>query len=94
MQQVFVKFDDAGQVRDFVNAVNMVEANFELGSGRRIVDPKSILGVFALDLTQPQKLICDSDDLGMLDKITPFLYDGKMNRGRGINGTEDYFFRY
>lgn len=77
MQQVFVKFDDAGQVRDFVNEVNKMQANFELGSGRRIVDPKSIMGVFALDLTQPQKLTCDSDELGMLDKITPFLYDGK-----------------
>lgn len=77
MQQVFVKFDDAGQVMDFVNTVNRMKANFELGSGRRIVDPKSILGVFALDLTQPQRLTCDSDDLGMMDKITPFLYEGK-----------------
>ncbi len=73
MQQVFVKFDDVDQVRSFVNVVNSVEANFELGSGRRIVDPKSILGVFALDLARPQKLVCDSDDSEMLEKIGPFL---------------------
>lgn len=73
MQQVFVKFSDADQVRNFVNAVSTVEANFELGSGRRVVDPKSILGVFALDLARPQKLVCDSDDSAMLDKIGPYL---------------------
>lgn len=78
MQQVFVKFENVDQVRTFVNAVNSVEANFELGSGRRIVDPKSILGVFALDLARPQKLVCDSDDSGMLEKISPFLVREKV----------------
>ena len=76
MQQVFVKFDDVDQVRNFVNAVSTVEANFELGSGRRVVDPKSILGVFALDLARPQRLVCDSDDSAMLDKISPYLLQG------------------
>ena len=78
MQQVFVKFDDVDQVRNFVNVVNTVEANFELGSGRRIVDPKSILGVFALDLARPQRLVCDSDDSSMLEKIGPFLVREKV----------------
>ena len=76
MQQVFVKFSNADQVRNFVNAVSSVEANFELGSGRRVVDPKSILGVFALDLARPQRLVCDSDDSAMLDKISPYLLQG------------------
>ena len=78
MQQVFVKFDDVDQVRNFVNVVNTVEANFELESGRRIVDPKSILGVFALDLARPQRLVCDSDDSSMLEKISPFLVREKV----------------
>ena len=71
-----MKFDDVDQVRNFVNAVSSVEANFELGSGRRIVDPKSILGVFALDLARPQRLVCDSDDSAMLEKISPYLLHG------------------
>ena len=45
MQQVLVKFEDVDQVRDFVNTVSTVDANFELGSGSRVVDAKSILGV-------------------------------------------------
>ena len=89
MQQVFVKFDDVDQVRNFVNVVNTVEANFELGSGRRIVDPKSILGVFALDLARPQRLVCDSDDSSMLEKISPFLerkWAEKMRTATGLYG--------
>lgn len=82
MRQMFVKFENAWQVRDFVNVLNKMEANFELGSGRRIVDAKSALGVFALDLTQPQKLVCDMDDGVDLDKITPFLYKKYTERRR------------
>lgn len=73
MQQVLVKFEDVDQVRNFVNTVSAVEANFELGSGSRIVDAKSILGVFALDLARPQRLIWDSDDSAILEEIEPFL---------------------
>ncbi len=82
MQQVFVRFDDADQVRNFVNAVSTMEANFELGSGRRVVDAKSILGVLALDLAQPQRLTCDSDDSAMLDKISPYLFGVKGEPGK------------
>lgn len=74
MQQVFVKFNSAEQVRSFVNVISTIEENFDMGSGRRLVDAKSLLGVFALDLTQPQKLRCNSDDTSVMEKITPFLY--------------------
>lgn len=77
MQQLYVKFDDVEQVKAFVNEINKVEANFEMGSGRRIVDAKSIIGVLSLDLTQPQELRCDSDDKGMINRIEPFLYRRK-----------------
>ena len=73
MQQVLVKFEDVDQVRDFVNTVSTVDANFELGAGSRVVDAKSILGVFALDLARPQRLVCDSDDSAVLEGIGPFL---------------------
>ena len=73
MQQVLVKFEDVDQVRDFVNTVSTVDANFELGSGSHVVDAKSILGVFALDLARPQRLVCDSDDSAVLEGIGPFL---------------------
>lgn len=79
MQQVLVQFKDVDQVRNFVNRVSMVDANFELGSGSRIVDAKSILGVLALDLARPQRLVCDSDDSAILEEIEPFRVREKVS---------------
>lgn len=79
MQQVLVQFKDVDQVRNFVNTVSMVDANFELGSGSRIVDAKSILGVLALDLARPQRLVCDSDDSAILEGIEPFRVREKVS---------------
>lgn len=73
MQQVYVKFNNAEQVRNFVNVIDTMETDFNLGSGRRVVDAKSLLGVFALDLSQPQLLRYESDDTQIYEKISPFL---------------------
>ena len=73
MQQVHIKFSNVEQVRQFVNSIDKV-ASFDLGSGRRIVDAKSILGVMALDLSGPLQLRYHSDDKAIEDIIAPFVY--------------------
>lgn len=78
MQQVYVKFDNVEQIRNFVNTIDRIEGNFDMGSGRRVVDAKSILGVAALDLTQPQRLCYDSDDIRIMEKLKPFLYQDNI----------------
>lgn len=74
MQQVVINFQNAEQVKGFVNMIEKMEADFEFGSGQRMIDPKSIIGVFSLDLTQPQLLICHSDDCRIMEQITAFLH--------------------
>ena len=76
MQQVFVKFNDADQVRNFVNAVSTVDANFELGSGRRVVDAKSIMGIFSMDLSTDVELriLETNEKISEIEKvIAPYL---------------------
>lgn len=73
MQQVYVKFDNADQVNEFINTIDQFDTEFDMGNGRRIVDAKSVIGVFALDLKQPQRLRFDSDSQEILKKIRPFL---------------------
>lgn len=73
MRQMLIKLNNADQIRKFVNTVDRFDVNFELGSKGRVVNPKSILGVFTLDLSCPQKLRCDSDDLKIVDKLKPFI---------------------
>ena len=40
-------------VKTFVNIVNNYEFDVDLVSGRYVVDAKSIMGIFSLDLSKP-----------------------------------------
>ena len=51
MQQVNVKFSSVEQIRQFVSIIDKFDTSFDLGSGHRIVDAKSILGVMTLDFS-------------------------------------------
>lgn len=73
MQKVSVRFKDVDQVRQFVSTIDKFDASFDLGSGKRIVDAKSILGVMALDLSRPLCLRYHSDDKEIEEKIAPFV---------------------
>lgn len=44
------------KVKDFVKLMSNVEDNIDLVSGRYIVDAKSLLGIFSLDLSKPIKV--------------------------------------
>ena len=40
-------------VKNFVNRVNMFDYEIDLVSGRYVVDAKSIMGIFSLELSKP-----------------------------------------
>ena len=69
MQQVNVRFRDVEQIRQ----IDKCDANFDLGSGQRVVDAKSILGVMALDFSGPLCLKYDSEDSAIREKIMSFI---------------------
>lgn len=43
-------------VKNFVNIVGKYDFDVDLSSGRYVVDAKSIMGIFSLDLTKPIKV--------------------------------------
>ena len=49
-------------VKDFVNTVSRYDFDVDLISGRYIVDAKSIMGIFSLDLSKPIKVQVHADD--------------------------------
>ena len=77
MQQVNIKFNNVKQVQQFVNMIVNVDAHVDLGCGQKVVNAKSILGVFALDLSEPLLLSCSSKDTELIEQIKPFLYQEK-----------------
>lgn len=40
-------------VKNFVNIVNLFDYDIDLVSGRYVVDAKSIMGIFSLELSKP-----------------------------------------
>lgn len=51
--KVTIKLDSIDAVREFVNTVNRFTSDFDLISGRYVIDAKSIMGIFSLDLSKP-----------------------------------------
>lgn len=74
MQQVNIKFNNIKQVQQFVNMIINFDAHVDLGCGQKVVNAKSILGVFALDLSEPLLLSYTSKDTEFIEKIKPFIY--------------------
>ena len=62
MKSVPIKLSFAEEVKTFVNTVNRYPYEMDLRSGRHVVDAKSILGIFSLDLSKPITLDVYSDD--------------------------------
>lgn len=66
MYSLKISLEMAQRVKDFVNLVQNYPYDVVLKSGRYVVDAKSILGIFSLDLSQPitVEIYADScDDL-------------------------------
>jgi len=53
---MLVNLNSIDKVKKFVRMMSNIEDNIDLVSGRYIVDAKSLLGIFSLDLAKPIKL--------------------------------------
>lgn len=52
MEEYKIKLNTIEEVKDFANITKKFNFHIELISGRYVVDAKSILGIFSLDLTK------------------------------------------
>ena len=62
MKAVNIKLSLAENVKTFVNIANRYPYDIDLRVGRHVVDGKSILGIFSLDLSKPIELCIHSDE--------------------------------
>ena len=61
MKSVTIKLSLAENVKSFVNIITRYPYDVDLRSGRHVVDAKSILGIFSLDLSKPITMEVYSD---------------------------------
>ncbi|MBP5207082.1 MAG: HPr family phosphocarrier protein [Clostridia bacterium] len=74
MKNLVIRLREIKDVYDFVGIVTSYPGDIDIVSGRYRVNAKSIMGIFALDLTQPLDLEIYGDDPdSVTDKLSRFL---------------------
>lgn len=76
-ETVKISLNSIDKVKAFVNDVTKFNTDFDLVSGRYVIDAKSIMGIFSLDLSKSIDLnIHDDDDIdGILTALKPYIID-------------------
>lgn len=74
MKTIEIRLTTLEDVRNFVNIVTRYDIDIDLCSGRYVVDAKSIMGIFSLDLLSPIKLTSHSDNTDKLfEELKPYI---------------------
>ena len=61
MKTVQISLNSIDKVKSFVNEITKYDNDFDLVSGRYVIDAKSIMGIFSLDLSKPIDLDIHAD---------------------------------
>ena len=56
MKTLKISLNSIDKVKAFVNEISKFVCDFDLVSGRYVIDAKSIMGIFSLDLSKPINL--------------------------------------
>lgn len=62
MNEFYIKVDSVDKVKDFVKITSKIVPDMDLIVGRYIIDAKSIMGIFSVDLTRKIRLKIHSDN--------------------------------
>ncbi len=76
MKSCLIRLSTIQDVRDFVNIVSAATTDVDLSSGRYVVDAKSIMGIFSLDLLKPITLTASKEDTALFEKLQRFVVEG------------------
>ena len=77
MKSVQISLNSIDKVKSFVNKITKFDYDFDLVSGRYVIDAKSIMGIFSLDLSKPIDLNIHAEDDSdvILQALKPYIID-------------------
>ena len=76
MKTVQISLNSIDKVKSFVNAITQFEFDFDLISGRYVIDAKSIMGIFSVDLSKAVDLRIHAEGTEAekaMEVISPFI---------------------
>ena len=75
MKRVFIRINSIDKVKKFVNYATNSELELDLVSGRFVIDAKSIMGIFSLDLSRDIELCIHSENEEAVNKFLETIKD-------------------
>ena len=78
MKSVMISLNSIDKVKSFVNDISKFNFDFDLVSGRYVIDAKSIMGIFSLDLSKPIELNIHAEGenlASVMEKLTPYIIE-------------------
>ena len=78
MKTVSISLNSIDKVKAFVNDISKYDFDFDLVSGRYVIDAKSIMGIFSLDLSKPINLNAHAEGNNLdevLKVLAPYIID-------------------
>lgn len=77
MKTVQISLNSIDKVKSFVNEITKYDNDFDLVSGRYVIDAKSIMGIFSLDLSRPIDLNihAEGDAEEILTVLAPYIVE-------------------
>ncbi len=77
MKTVTISLNSIDKVKSFVNDITKFDSDFDLVSGRYVIDAKSIMGIFSLDLSKNIDLNIHNEDKvdEILAVLTPYVVE-------------------
>jgi len=77
MKTVKISLNSIDKVKSFVNEITKFDNDFDLVSGRYVIDAKSIMGIFSLDLSKPINLNIHADEnmAAIMEAIKPYVIE-------------------
>ena len=79
MSSVFISLPSPETVQEFVNTIAGMDGDFELLNDIYILDARSLMGIFSLDLQKPIKLRIYNDTRQNCEQLKRFIVAGKGN---------------
>ncbi len=76
MKTVKISLNSIDKVKSFVNVISQFDSDFDLISGRYVIDAKSIMGIFSLDLAQDIDLTIHAEnDAEIVEALKEYIVD-------------------
>jgi len=76
MRSVYVYFSAVMDVKRFVECISPLDGDFDLIDGMYVIDARSLMGIFGMNLSKPVQLRIHNDSDRAMRAIESFVVEG------------------